>query len=686
MDKSNRGSVGIVALSLTENVVPKRVSLQPEEVPNLELKRNIDTDDANLLNQLNAKVDHQAYVNPVFLNDSQPLENGKHEKGQESCMAMRSCCSIEEGSSSKASNDCCDGSHSNNEDRMDKDNEEKENFISQALTFVETTASDFFDKHRTIVKSVIGFCLFLVYNIYLGFAIHLKWNVTKSWCEGIKFLIIITAVVYFFILYYVFLKRFLIKPVVKSMTSRMYNITSVTAHRWFTRVIWGLIALIIGAFLIYDARMKKSRLISAAGLIIIIAFGFIFSAHPRKIIWRHVLWGLLLQFLLGLIVLRWKVGQDIFECLGDKIKTFLDFTDNGSSFVFGYLVTGKLQGLPDQLPIFAFKVLSTVIFFSFVISIMYYYGIMQVLVMKVGWFLQATIGTTACESTNAAANIFLGMTEAPLMIKPYLHLMTKSELHAVMTGGFATVAGSVLAAYINFGVNPSHLLSASVMSAPAALGFSKLFYPETEVSRTRSEDIAIERGTERNAIEAAANGASSAVAIVANIAANLIAFLAGVHFLNSNLSWFGSLVGWDFLTFEWLLSQVFRPLAFIMGVPWIECQKVGKLIGLKTIVNEFVAYQELAYMQKHGELSPRSEAISVFALCGFSNIGSIGIMLGGLTTLAPSRKSDMAKVAVRAMIAGSAACFTTACIAGALLDEAIHSSVSDNSMQILPVT
>lgn len=546
---------------------------------------------------------------------------------------------------------------------------EQENFISSFLTSVELTFTEFYRSHRKIVLRLVGLICFVLYNVFLGYAIHLKWSLSDDWCDGVRLLVLITCLVYFLILYYNVFKVFLLPRIDAATKGLRSKVSHVSSWPWFSRLSWISIFSLVLAFLIWDSSNNRARLISVAGLVILILLGYIFSAHPRKVVWKHVFSGIILQFLLGLLVLRWRLGQDVFNCLSNKTKRFLEFTDDGSSFVFGYLVTGVLKGITQsQEPVFAFKVLSVIIFFSFIVGILYYYGIMQVLVVKVGWVLQSLMGTTACESMNAAANIFLGMTEAPLMIKPYLPIMTKSELHAVMTGGFATIAGAVLAAFIELKVNPSHLLSASVMSAPAALGYSKLFYPETEVSKTKSEDIVIGEREERNAIEAAANGASSAVALVANVAANLIAFLAAIAFLNANLAWFGSLIGWEFLSFEWLLGQAFRPLAFIMGVNWSECQHVGKLIGLKTIVNEFYAYSELAKMKKEGLLSPRAEAISVFALCGFSNISSIGIMIGGLTTLAPQRKSDIASVAVRAMIAGSAACFTTACVAGALLE------------------
>ena len=315
-----------------------------------------------------------------------------------------------------------------------------------------------------------------------------------------------------------------------------------------------------------------------------------------------------------------------------------------------------------------------IIFFSFAIQILYYYGIMQRVIMKIGWLLQVTVGTTACESLNAAANIFIGQTEAPLLIKPFIHKLTMSELHAIMTGGFATIAGSVLAAYISFGVSPSHLLSASVMSAPAALAVSKLLYPETKRSRTTVDDINVEKGDEVNALDAASRGAMSVVKICGYIAASLIAFIAFIAFVNGVLGWLGALVGFDEavgvpLSFEYITSKVFMPVAWLMGAPWEDCGQLGELIALKTIVNEFVAYGRLEEMMDAGELTPRGIIIATYALCGFSNLGAMGIQISGISALAPERRSDLAKIAFSAMLAGNVACFLTACIAGALISD-----------------
>ncbi|GAB6027649.1 hypothetical protein CHUAL_001890 [Chamberlinius hualienensis] len=559
-----------------------------------------------------------------------------------------------------------------------------------ALLKLRNYSANFLKKHSKLVRKIISWTLVIGYFVYFGFAISISWNSSQSYCHGIRFLFVLTVIVVGFNIYFRLIKRYASKTIDKHVLKPVTIIIGKVWSRAIVRWLWyGCLIAAVVIFLAFDTAGNRQRLISATGVVVLTIFGFIFSKHPGHIKWRQVFWGLGFQFLFALIILRWNVGIEIFQCLGDKVSEFLSFTNRGSSFVFGYLVTGQLNDwdiskfsnhsnatsifafdgkLPIQAAIFAFKVLPVIFFFSFFISVLYYYGAMQWIVVKLGWLLQVTVGTTAAESINAAANIFIGQSEAPLVIQPFLSMMTKSELHAVMTGGFATIAGGVLAAYINFGVSASHLLSASVMSAPAALGFSKLFYPEIEKSSTTVDDINISKGTERNALEAAANGASNAVILVGNIVANLIAFIAFIAFLNFIVSWFFMLIGYDYVTFDWILSKLFIPLAYIMGVEWSECEKVARLIGLKTVVNEFVAYADLAQMVKQGQLSSRAEAIATYALCGFSNLSSIGIQLGGLGAMAPQRKSDCAEVAIRALIAGSVACFLTACIAGTLIN------------------
>ncbi|XP_077513148.1 solute carrier family 28 member 3-like [Amblyomma americanum] len=456
--------------------------------------------------------------------------------------------------------------------------------------------------------------------------------------------------------------------------------------------LWGSVWLLLLALLVHDSLNDSRRLISLGGIVAIILFGLLFSKYPSKVNWYQVMWGLLLQFILGIGVLRWSRGRSILECLAEKAKHFLDYTNRGSFFVFGHLASGWnltaalgdlarvvtptdafLEGtnatssadIKPLFPVFTFQALPVIFFFSFFVNILYFYGIMQWLVKVVGKFLQLTIGTTVCESMTAAANIFLGMSEAPLVIRPFLSKMTNSELHTVMTSGFSTIAGSVMAAYISFGVSPGHLITASIMSAPAALACSKLLYPETEASKTQLENIEMPKSEERNVLEAASNGSSVGMFIVGSIVANLVAFLAFIAFLNGSLQWIGSIIALDFLSFEWLLAKLFTPLAFLMGVPTKDCGVVGELIGIKTFANEFIAYSRLAIII--GDLDERSVVIATYALCGFSNLGSVGICLGALGAMAPDRKGDFASVSVRALVAGSSACFLTACVAGSLI-------------------
>ncbi|XP_023241997.1 solute carrier family 28 member 3-like isoform X2 [Centruroides sculpturatus] len=518
------------------------------------------------------------------------------------------------------------------------------------------------NKNKKWIKYVAMAIIFVLYNTYLGFAIHLTWNDPPKWNRGVRSLLLFTIFVYFMILYYTVLKKYVIKPALYGF----YHIKCVNIvlnWKYFPWLIWALIVLGLTIFLIIDSANNRYRLLSFSGLFVLILFGYLFSAHRKHIIWRQTLWGCLLQFIFGVMVLRWDTGREILETFANKVDVFLGYTDYGSKFVFDYLATGELKDLPKQNTIFAFKVLPVVLFFSFFTSILYYYGIMQILVLKVGWFLHKTIKTTACESVTAAANIFLGLIETPLLIKPFIGFMTKSEIHAVMTGGFATIAGGVMAAYISFGVNATHLLSASVMSAPAALSFAKLFYPETEETKTSIKHIKVEKGTEKNVLEAAVNGVTSAVNIVVNMAVNMIAFLAFVNFLDGTISWFGSLLGYEYITFDWIVSKCFIPISIIMGIEWKDAEHVANLVGIKTIVNEFVAYQKLGELKKANKISKRSEYIATYALCGFSNISAIGIQMGALIAIAQNKKSDIATVSVRALIAGSFACFMTACIA-----------------------
>ncbi len=406
------------------------------------------------------------------------------------------------------------------------------------------------------------------------------------------------------------------------------------------------------------------RLVSALGLAVFVGLSYAFSANRRAVQWRLVLWGIALQLIFALLILKTAAGFAVFKFLGDVVSQFLNFSDAGAKFVFG-------DNFAEHF--IAFKVLPTIIFFSSFITVLYHYGILQQVVKGVAWLMMKTMGTSGSESLSCAANIFVGQTEAPLLIKPYVATLTQSELHAVMAGGFATIAGGVMAAYISFGVSAEHLIAASVMSAPAALVISKLLYPETEKSLTAGVvRVKVERTT-ANVIDAAATGASEGMKLALNVAAMLIAFLGLLALVNALLGWIGARFGLPQLSLEWIFSYLLAPVAWLMGVPWADCGQVGVLLGKKTILNEFIAYLDLKTLIENGRagslptISERSQIIATYALCGFSNIGSIGIQIGGISAIAPERQADLAKLGVRAMIAGSLACFMTAAIAGMLL-------------------
>ncbi|EDL93906.1 solute carrier family 28 (sodium-coupled nucleoside transporter), member 3, isoform CRA_b [Rattus norvegicus] len=458
---------------------------------------------------------------------------------------------------------------------------------------------------------------------------------------------------------------------------------------WLKWVVWCSLILAVILWLALDtARLGQQQLISFGGLVMYIVLLFLFSKHPTRVYWRPVFWGIGLQFLLGLLILRTRPGFVAFDWMGKQVQTFLGYTDAGAQFVFGEKYTDHF---------FAFKILPIVVFFSTVMSMLYYLGLMQWIIRKVGWLMLVTMGSSPIESVVAAGNIFVGQTESPLLVQPYLPHVTKSELHTIMTAGFATIAGSVLGAYISFGVSSTHLLTASVMSAPAALAVAKLFWPETEKPKiTLKNAMKMENGDSRNLLEAATQGASSSIPLVANIAANLIAFLALLSFVNSALSWFGSMFDYPQLSFELICSYIFMPFSFMMGVDWQDSFMVAKLIGYKTFFNEFVAYEHLSKfinlrkaagpkfvngVQQY--MSIRSETIATYALCGFANFGSLGIVIGGLTSIAPSRKRDIASGAMRALIAGTIACFMTACIAALLPGDQMTSSQEETSASTL---
>ncbi|MBW4613388.1 MAG: NupC/NupG family nucleoside CNT transporter [Desmonostoc vinosum HA7617-LM4] len=400
------------------------------------------------------------------------------------------------------------------------------------------------------------------------------------------------------------------------------------------------------------------RVISALGIIFFVTISYIFSVKRNAVRWRTVAWGLGLEFILALVILKTPWGLNVFKSLGDIVSNFLAFSDVGAKFVFG-------ENFKDHL--FAFQVLPTIIFFSAFISVLYYYGILQRVVNVLAWVMIKTMKTSGSESLSCAGNIFLGPTESALMVKPYVANMTQSELHVVMTGGFATIAGGVLGAYLSFGIPAEHLIAAFFMTAPTSLVVSKLLYPETETSQTAGK-VKMDLETDYvNVIDAATTGAIDGVKLAVNVGVMIIAFLGLLAAFNALLGWLGARVGLAQLSLEWILSFVMAPVAFLMGVPWADCTQVGALLGKKTILNEFIAFLDLKTLIESGKISQRAVIIATYALCNFANIGSIGITIGGIAGMAPQRQHDLARMGVRAMIGGLLASFITASIAGMLI-------------------
>jgi concentrative nucleoside transporter, CNT family len=444
------------------------------------------------------------------------------------------------------------------------------------------------------------------------------------------------------------------------------------------------------------------RLVSVLGMVVLLGIAVMLSVNRAMIPWRLVAWGMGLQLFFALLILKTPAGEAFFAGINGIIVALLGFTEAGARFLFGNLVVNNVPvgtGEPGMAPMepiagtvantgafFAFNVLPTIVFFSSLMTMLYYFGVMQAVVKGFAWVMMRTMRTSGAETLSASGNIFFGQTEAPLLIKPYIAGMTMSELMAVMTGGFATVAGGVMAAYVGllifyFPDIAGHLMAASVMSAPAALVFAKIMWPETEEPATRgSLRVDVEK-VDANVIDAAARGAGEGLQLAMNVGAMLLAFIALIALFNALIGWFGSVtqlatlfqgIGWlgdgQPLSLEALLGWLLAPLAWLMGVPWADAPTVGTLLGIKTVVNEFVGYLQLSSLLAEGtELSPRSVIIATYALCGFANFSSIAIQIGGIGGIAPSRRSDLARIGLRAMIAGTLAAFMTATIAGILI-------------------
>ncbi|MEA1882299.1 MAG: nucleoside transporter C-terminal domain-containing protein [Candidatus Marinimicrobia bacterium] len=403
-------------------------------------------------------------------------------------------------------------------------------------------------------------------------------------------------------------------------------------------------------------------MIGLLGIVVLLGIAFTMSNNRKQINLRVVGWGLGLQLIFALFILKTPIGKPVFGFLDKAISKLISFSDAGSDFLFTSFVPEI--GFHPSLINFAFRALPTIIFFSSLMAVLYHFGIIQFIVKWISRAMQKTMGTSGSETLSVSANIFVGQTEAPLMIRPFISKMTQSELMAVMVGGFSTVAGGVLAIYVKWLTDipgiAGHLLAASVMSAPAALVVAKIIYPETEEPKTMGDlNIKIEK-TSSNAMEALGNGATDGLKLAANVGAMLVAFISIVAMVNY-------LLGFANTSIDQILGLIFQPLAWTMGVPWEESAMMGTLMGKKIAFTELIAYGDLKGIIANGQISERTAIIASYALCGFANFGSIGIQLGGIGGMAPERKKDLAKLVTKAMVGGALASWLTATVAGILI-------------------
>ncbi|WP_193493174.1 NupC/NupG family nucleoside CNT transporter [Photorhabdus bodei] len=418
---------------------------------------------------------------------------------------------------------------------------------------------------------------------------------------------------------------------------------------------------------------------SLVGMVVLILIAVLFSSNYRAIKLRTVLGAFLIQIVIGAFVLYVPAGKKILMGMSEGVSSVIQFGQQGMDFIFGGLVSPKMFELFGGGGfVFALRVLPIIVFFSSLIAVLYYIGVMQLVIKVLGGGLQKILGTSRTESLSATANIFVGQTEAPLVVRPYIATMTQSELFAVMCGGLASVAGSVLAGYASMGVPLEYLIAASFMAAPGGLLFAKLMVPETEKPRDTVDAMSLVAEEERpaNIIDAAASGAASGMQLALNVGAMLLAFVALIALLNGILGGIGGWFNYPQLSLELVLGWVFAPIAYLIGIPWNEATVAGSFIGQKIVVNEFVAFMNFGAYLKPDDvvaaaglqvLSDHTKAIISFALCGFANLSSVAILLGGLGGMAPNRRGDVARLGMKAIIAGTLSNLMSATIAGFFL-------------------
>lgn len=397
-------------------------------------------------------------------------------------------------------------------------------------------------------------------------------------------------------------------------------------------------------------------MVSLLGIVFLLGIAFLFSSEKKSISWRTVGGAFLIQALVGALILYFEPGKRALLSMTRFVANIIDYSQQGINFVFGP-IGDKSLGF-----IFAFNVLPVIIFFSALIAVLYHLGVMSWIIRLIGGFLQVVLRTSRPESMSAAANIFVGQTEAPLVVRPFIPHMTSSELFAIMVGGLASIAGSVMAGYAGMGVELKYLLAASFMAAPGGLLMAKIMMPETRKANDELKDIEAEDSGYANVFDAAASGAASGLQLALNVGAMLLAFVALIAMLNGLIGWVGELFGYDNVTFQGILGFFLQPLAWVIGVPWEESALAGSFIGQKFVVNEFVAY--LDFIANKDALTPLTQAIITFALCGFANFSSIAILMGGIGALAPTRRKEIARLGLKAVFAATLANLMSAALAG----------------------
>lgn len=520
----------------------------------------------------------------------------------------------------------------------------------------------FVEVNKKRIKAIFVLLAFIGYFIYFGFAV--RHSVKKA-----KALIVITSIVLAYLIlarvnniFRYEISKYIIKPIERFLKIRLV--------KWV--VLWALflaLILYLGLSVVNSLRQLQSIL----GLIVFMLIPYFTSKNRHRIQWRPVIWGFATQFIMALIVLRWSVGYRAARFLSDELNKFLSYSFDGASQIFG-----------DPVFIFhtAFFLVALITFLGAVMDVLFYLGVTEFVIKRIAYLISISAGITSVEAFGLVANIFLSVLETSLMIKPYVKKLTESEFHTFLVGAHSTIAGWAFGLFVLFGVNPQHLLTGALISAPAAIAISKLSWPETETSYYKTtEAIEVEKSSEKSVVEAMANGAKQAAKGVTAIILQIIAFMSLLDFLDTTIGWFGRRIGIK-LSVQIIFSYLFVPFAWLTGIEWSECRAVSSLLGLKMLGNEVLAFIELGGIQQGDgiKLSEHAATLSTYALCGFSSFGTLAIFIGIWATIDPPRVRQVGSQFLRLFLNANLACFSTACIAGILYDESINNEKSKPSL------